>query len=204
MSSTAEILFDEAEHSYLVNGRRFPSVTQVLSLLEDLSGIDGNTLEYARERGHAVHVGMALLVRNELEWETLDDELYSYLRGGQRFLIESGVTVIASECRVADESLRLAGTLDLVAHYRNAESVFDFKATAAMPPSVGLQTAAYERLYRATYGGRERRRWCVRLKPNDYQLSEMKDPTDWSYFQSALNCHHWKEAHHGTGRTHAA
>jgi len=197
MSARPAILFDERAHRYSVNGVPYPSVTQVMQRhLEDFSGIDPATLEYARIRGQHVHAAMALLVREELDWDALDPTLRPYIEGGRRFLEESGVTVIASECRVASVRLRLAGTLDLVAHWRNAEAVMDFKACDVMPPSVGPQTAAYERLYCLCYGGAERRRYCVQLKPGDYRVTPCADKNDWNIFQSALNCHQWMQRHH--------
>lgn len=199
------IEFDEVAHAYSVNGQRYPSVTQVLALLEDFGGIDAATLAYARLRGQHVHAAMALLVRGELDWQSLDSELTAYINGGHRFLLEAGVTVIASECRVADTRLRLAGTLDLVGHWRDTECIFDFKGTCAtVPPSVGPQTAAYERLYQSRYGGASRRRFCVQLSPGNYRVTELKDKNDWSIFQSALNCHRWMDTHHAARRTRAA
>jgi hypothetical protein len=138
---------------------------------------------------------MALLVRNELDWESLDPELVPFIFGGKRFLDESGVTVIASETRVYCSRLRVAGTLDLAAHWRKSECIFDWKATAIVPRTVGPQTAAYENLYRSMYGGRTRRRYVVQLRANDYRVLPLSDPSDWNIFHSALNLHHWKHKH---------
>jgi hypothetical protein len=185
--------FDQAAHAYTLNGRRVPSVTQVLQPLEMLDGIPDGVLERARLRGQHVHEAMALLVRDELDWSSLDHELVPYIEGGKRFLDESGLTVIASELRVGCARIRCAGTLDLLAHWRKSETFIDFKATAVMPATVGPQTAAYERLYQSMFGGRSRRRYCVRLLPGDYKVHPLTDPADWSIFQSALNIHHWRQ-----------
>lgn len=189
------IEFDKDQHAYRVNGRAVPSVTQVLVPLDLLEGIPLATLEHARIRGQHVHEAMALLVRDALDWDSLDPQLRPYIEGGRRFLEESGITVIASEYRVACARLRCAGTLDLLGHWRKSEALIDFKATATLPPSVGPQTSAYDRLYTATYGGRSRRRYCVLLKPNDYKVYPLTDPADWSIFQSCLNLIHWKQRH---------
>jgi hypothetical protein len=187
--------FDAAAHVYTLNGERVPSVTEILSPLEDLSSIPANVLERARIRGQHVHQAMALLVRDELDWHSLDADLVPYIIGGRRFLEESGITVIASEMPVACPKLRVAGTLDLFGHWRDSDALLDFKATASMPASVGPQTAGYETLYRSQFGGRQRKRFCVQLKPNDYRIYPLTDSADYSIFTSALNIFHWRNKH---------
>lgn len=184
--------FDKSAHAYTLNGQSVPSVTQILEPLEMLDGIPVYVLEAARERGQFVHEAMALLVRDALDWSSLDVSLVPYIEGGKRFMDESGLVVIASEMRVACQRLRCAGTLDLFAQWRECECLIDFKATAAFPPTVGPQTAAYERLYQSMFGGRPRKRYCVQLKPGDYRVHPLTDPADWSVFQSCLNIYHWR------------
>ena len=186
--------FDEVAHAYALDGEPVPSVSQALRLLEDFEAIPPATLERARRRGQYVHEAVALLVREALDWESLDSELVPYLVGAQRFLAETDLTVIASEVRVASRKLRVAGTADLLSHWRKSEALFDFKATAAVPRSVGPQLAAYDALYRETFGGRARRRYCVQLKPNDYRVVPLTDPADMSIFVSCLNVWRYKHA----------
>lgn len=188
--------FDNSAHAYTINGNRVPSVTQVLQSLEMLDGIPHSVLERARIRGQHVHKAMALLVRGVLDWHSLDAELVPYIEGGKRFLDESGITVIASELPVGCARNRCAGTLDLLGEWRDSAALIDFKATATVPPTVGPQTAAYDRLYHGMFGGgRLRKRYCVQLMPNDYRVHPLTDPADWSVFQSALNIWHWRNKH---------
>jgi hypothetical protein len=187
-----QLLFDKSTHSYTLNGRAVPSVTQVLEPLEMFDGIPAHVLEAARERGQFVHEAMALLARDALDWSSLDLDIVPYVEGGKRFLEESGAIVIASEMRVACARIRCAGTFDLLAHLRDTECLIEFKATAALPRTVGPQTAAYDRLYQSMRGGRPRKRYCVQLKPGDYKVHPLTDPADWSVFQSCLNIHHWR------------
>lgn len=186
--------FDSAAHIYRLDGRVVPSVTQVLSPLENFERVPWDVLEAARVFGQHVHEAMALLVRDELDWGSLDPSLVPYILGGKRFLDESGITVIASEQRVSCKKLRVAGTLDLVGHWRNTEVLVDFKATAAMPRSVGAQTAAYDRLYTSQYGGKPRKRYGVQLKLNDYRVTPLTESTDWHTFVSCLNIWNYKNA----------
>lgn len=191
-SKSMRLEFDKSAHAYTVNGQAVPSVTQVLAPLEILDGIPQAVLERARVRGQHIHEAMALLVRDDLDWSSLDPDLMPYIEGGKRFLEESGAVVIASEMRVACPLIRCAGTLDLLAHWRDADSLIDFKATATVPATVGPQTAAYERLYQAMHSCRPKKRYCVQLKPGDYKVHPLTDPADWIVFQSCLNIYHWR------------
>jgi len=184
-----------ADHRYLLNGRELPAVTRVIDKLESFLGIPPDVLEAARLRGQAVHEACALLVREQLAIDSLDDELQPYLRGAQRFLAESGITVIASELQLGSAKLGWAGTLDLVGHWRGTECVLDWKATATIPPTVGPQTFAYERLYREIYRGNKRKRYCVQLKPDDYRVHLLSNPWDQTIFTSCLNLLTWRAQH---------
>jgi hypothetical protein len=187
--------FEKDRHEYRIDGIPVPSVTQVIKPLENFEGIPLDVLEAARVFGQHVHEACALLVRDLLDWSSLDSALVPYLIGAKRFLDESGITVIASEMRLACPRLRVAGSLDLIGVLSSSEAVLDFKVTAAVPYSVGPQTSAYERLYRNMFGGQPRKRYCVLLQPEDYRVTRLTDPADWNIFLSCLNLHHWKHTH---------
>jgi len=186
--------FDKGSHTYRVDGRRVPSVTQVLDPLLELDGIPRDVLEAARVFGQHVHEACHLMVRGELDWSRLDPALVPYIEGARRFIEESGIVIIASELAVtgAREGVMCAGTLDIAGVMREAEWIIDYKATSSIPRTVGPQTAAYERFYRMQRGGRPRRRACVQLRPGDYRLHVLNDPADWNVFLSALNLHQWR------------
>jgi hypothetical protein len=195
--SPSSIQFDPASHIYRLRGTKIPSVTQVLQPLESFVHVPADALEYARGRGIAVHAAMALLARDDLDWESIDSEFAPYVRAGSKFLTDSGVTVLGSELVVFSERLRCAGTVDLVVIWRAREALLDFKATAQIPPTVGPQTAGYELLYRELYGVKRRmQRYCVHLRPDDYRVIPLEDTRDESIFLSALNLFHWSEQHH--------
>ncbi len=183
--------FDPETHTYTLAGRRLVSVTQVLDRYMDFDGVPLAALEGARLRGQMVHEACNLLVRDELDWSSLDPLLEPYIRGAQRFLEESGIVVIASEERVYSETLGVAGTLDILGEMRRRRWLIDWKATAQFPITVGPQTAGYDRLRRDQRGGREHARACVLLKPNDYKLYVLDDRRDLNTFISAVNCYNY-------------
>jgi hypothetical protein len=189
--------FDKVSHTYRVDGRLVPSVTQVLDPLLELDGVPRDVLEAARIFGQHVHEACHLLVRGELDWSRLSPALVPYIEGARNFLRECGIVVIASELALSgcDAGVASAGTLDFagILPREDIESIFDWKSTSAVPRTVGPQTAAYERFYRAKRGGRQRKRFCVQLRDDrTYRLIPLTDPADWNIFLSALNLHHWR------------
>ena len=58
----SQIEFDEDKHLYYVGGKQIPSVTDILSPLHRSYGnINPSVLEYARQRGTAVHEALQML-----------------------------------------------------------------------------------------------------------------------------------------------
>jgi len=193
-----ELTFEASTHTYRLNGTVVPSVTQVIDdQLADWDGVPPDVLEAARVFGGHVHEACHLLVRDELDWASLDPALVPYVEAARRFLDESGLTVLNAELALASPKLKFAGTLDIRGMWRNAIAVLDWKSTSTLPRTVGPQTAAYDRLYAEQFGGRPAKRYCVQLNPalpNGYKVHLLDNPADWSMFQSALNCWRFKHA----------
>jgi hypothetical protein len=106
---------------------------------------------------------------------------------------ESGAVVIACEQPVAHASLKYAGTPDLVLSWRNRIVVPDIKATAVVPRTVGIQTAAYAHAWHSMHGNGMPQRYCIHLTRDQYRAHRRDDPSDWALFQSCLNIHRYKE-----------
>jgi hypothetical protein len=147
-------------------------------------------LEAARQFGSHVHAAIDLLNRDALDWGSLDAGLRPYVAGWQRFLDDSGCVVLASEQPVVHERLGYAGTPDSVLYWPNKKRpvIPDVKSTAALPRSVGAQTAAYAHAYQAMHGGPMPLRGCVHLLGDGkYAWHVRNDPADFSLFVSCLN-----------------
>lgn len=193
-----QLVLDHETHVYTLNGKRVPSVTQVLAPMNDYSMVPFDILEAARIFGQHVHEAVDLFNRGTLDLTWLDLPLVPFVSAWSKFLEESGAVVIASEMPVAHERLGYAGTPDLVLvrGKRRRFVVPDVKATAVIPPTVGLQTAAYAKAYASMHDVLEPERYCIHLRDDGtYRCDKRTDPSDWPYFQSALNCHLWKENH---------
>lgn len=195
------IELDEATHTYTVDGKVVPSVTQILDPLNDFDGVPPDILERARQFGTAVHKMVELWERNVLDVEDLDPALKPYLAQYQAAMQHTGWGVIASEARVAHPALGYAGTLDLVVRDRkDRPAVVDVKS-GQIPLTVGAQVAAYASAYTTMLGDSAKyRRYCLQITPNAFKVVELTEASDWSLFVSALNVHKFKEKHHGPAR----
>jgi hypothetical protein len=124
-----------------------------------------------------------------LDIDALDPALAPYVAAWSKFLADTSAKVIASEMRVAHTRLRYAGTLDTICLIRGARELVDIKSTAAIPRTVGPQTAAYAE---AIDEPRIRRRVVQLRKDGTYRSKPLTDPADWNLFLSALNIHNWR------------
>lgn len=182
----ARFEFDPAAHRYTLNGRVLPSVTQILSGLDDFSKVPARALERARDRGTRVHSACNLDVLGTLDENTVDDEVAPYLAQFRRFLRESGFQPTLTECRVYDDVLWYAGTLDLFGDLPGCIDVqIDIKS-GAIPRSVGPQTAAYAYGLYKRAGIMTRRRYVLHLRPNTYSLPRLDSTDDFGAFCQEL------------------
>lgn len=196
------IEFQHSDHTYKLNGRRVPSVTQVLDHLNDWSGIPAIDLECKRQLGTDVHLACHLLARGCLDWATLDAQVRPYVMAAQSFLDETPGVTLASEQVVGSALLGVAGTLDLLREIRGTPYFIDWKISELLPKSVGPQLAAYELLFDHTFrlgrGRRRCKRLCVRLGMGTYRVEVLDDyRRDWSTFASCLNVFKIREARYG-------
>lgn len=188
--------FDPVTHKYTVSGQRVPHVTGIIKPLEDYAGIPPSVLEYASERGRAVHLACELLDLDDLDESSLDPGIIGYVDAYRHFLAAAGPVWRGIERRVYSERWRYAGTLDRVGVLTKCkgapEAVLDIKCVAALSPVTGLQTAAYEEADRADRRHKERARYALQLRADGtYRLRRYAEPTDLSVFLAQLTIHGW-------------
>lgn len=200
------LIFNEETHTYTLDGRELPSVTQVLKLItaQAFAHVDPGVLARAAELGTAAHKMIELDCKGDLDEETLHEALIPSLQAWRSFLATSGFTIIANEQRVHSLRYAYAGTLDLFGMLNNRLCLIDAKRTASVPRSAGPQTAGYEIAFRETDLAKEYGvtpttpidRYALHLKAGGkWALVPFKNKNDSRVFLGALTCTQWlKEA----------
>lgn len=188
--------FDPIKHEYRWNGARVPSVTQILHPLSDFSMVNPVVLDASRDLGVAVHAMIDLDVRRDLDEDSLDGPLPSFLCQWRAFLSDTGFKPLRSELKLYSSRYGFAGTLDLFGELDGHQTLIDTKS-GAVPKTARPQTAGYKQLLEeAGIGaGRPIRRRALDLKADSWRLlPEYKDPNDLRVFLAALTLHNFKAA----------
>jgi hypothetical protein len=187
------IQFDEATHTYTVEGVKYPSVTEIL---KEMGLID--TSWFTPEgcvRGQYVHQIIEWSINEELDTYSVDPLLTGYLEAWERFTADTGWWPILTEHRMASEVYHFAGTADQIGLFSNNQrAIIDIKS-GAVSPCTPLQLSGYEILY-----GQPCKRFALQLHDNGtYKLTEYKDRGDRSTFLAAVALWHWKANNLGRG-----
>lgn len=189
------LVFDEAKHEYRLDGRRLPSVTQLLSPLVDCSMVPQETLKRAQALGTAVHRMTELHDNDDLDEDSLSDELRPYLTAWMRFRTECQFEPVTIEQRMFHPIYRYAGTSDRTGVIKGRLAVIDLKKMMVLGPHIGPQLAAYEKLHQAE-GLKVLDRFALGLRfDGTYRLQPFTDPLDWQCFLAHLTIYNWKTKH---------
>ena len=193
---TDDVRFDEASHTYTVNGVRYTAVSDPLAMLHDFSRVPRDVLERKRQIGRATHKCIELDEAGELDADTIDPAVAPYFESWHRFKAAKPLRVIASERIVYSHKHRVAGRLDLNAEFFDTPDVYwqiDAKCVDQMNPVTALQTACYLELWNERETPRLTRRAGLQLQPDGSmaRLYPYKDRADFHYFCNALNCYRW-------------
>lgn len=193
-----DIGFEPSTHTYTLDGVVVPSVTQVLSLLEDWSHVNPEVLEAARVFGDHVHSAVHLWNTGELDWGSLDPPLVKTTEQWAQFIEDNDITIIASEVIVAHPLLKYAGRKDTLVEWDRRRCLIDVKS-GLLPRTVGPQTDAYKEAHHAMHKPcvQIARRHCVQINPewDRAKVTRLNSPSDFSIFVSALNCWRFKNGH---------
>jgi len=181
--------FDSETHTYTINDKSVPSVTQILK------GVFGEEVWYNNwyaERGTAIHQAIHYLVQGVLNYDTLDERIVGYVQAFLKFLNETGFTVLDSEIRMYSDLYQFAGTADLILADKNGDlTLADIKSS--IEPKVDLQLAGYSILYDKKL---PLKRYCaVGLKEDgNYNMRWVKDiAVAKRVFMACLTVYNWKK-----------
>ncbi len=198
------LIFDEAGHTYRLDGHRVLGVTEALKPISaaDYFGVDPEVMDRKARIGTAVHKVIELDCQNDLDVDDLDDLLLPYYRAWRSFLVASGFRVVLSESKVASRRHGYAGQLDLFGELLQLPATVDAKCVTAIMSSTGPQTMAYTDALRECRpdllpAGMPCRRYALQLRPlmpdgrpatTPWMLHQFTDDAaDRRLFQSSLN-----------------
>lgn len=138
------IEFTPETHTYTVDGKVMPSVSDIIAPLSDFSDISPATLEYAAARGIAVHSACEQLDYGiDLEnIEELDPETAPYVGAYINWKRDFQIEVLHSEYMVHDSKYEFCGTVDRICRlYGRPDDpwIVDIKTTATYNYSNALK-----------------------------------------------------------------
>lgn len=182
------LIFEQASHTYRVNGRLVPHITEVIP--SNYDHINPAVLEKARQRGHVAHKLTELYDLHRLDWSKVDEDVLPRLQAWIKARIEYEI-----EFEDQDIERRLYHPLDGYAgtsdrprawikppNQKRQLVTIELKTIAKMDDNVQMQVASQVRAenYRArTLGIPEVEGGCAfQLKANGdfkfYPYSELK------------------------------
>jgi hypothetical protein len=136
--------FDEATHTYRIDGEPVPSVTQVLG--DILPGYQAS--EWHMQRGTAMHACAAMIAQGvQFDYDPQLDGRVTALRA---FFRAVPLMVQDVEQRLYSPTWRYAGTCDLVGELNGKRVVLDWKST--LTGAAKYQVAAYGQILGVNYG----------------------------------------------------
>lgn len=149
----SKVQFDEATHTYTLDGVELPSVTQIIRYLavDKANNADPNMALIARERGSAVHEATVVY---DYSGEIPDDfpaEYAPYLEAYVQFVRDYKPKWILTEHAMGSNVMGMgyAGTLDRFGLIDGEFSLLDIKTSYKVDiPSLSAQLAAYSKLLR--------------------------------------------------------
>lgn len=144
--------FDESTHTYYIDGKPVPSVTQLVAPMgKDLNDLEDDyylelAVEAAAERGTVLHAYIAhRLTGGEAEDFEMPSEYQSYADSVELFLSEHDVKPWIIETPLYGDGY--AGTPDLVCEMDGQAAIVDYKFVSQITKSkVGAQLGGYKEL----------------------------------------------------------
>lgn len=180
-----EIEFDEASHTYKLNGVKIPCVSDIMEPLKNAhySGISEVTLKKAAERGTILHNAIENWIKFGIE--DVPQEYEGYFKCFLGFMKEKNPKILGSEVRMYHKLLKYSGTADLIADINGEITLIDYKSTSVISDmNCSVQLEAYAQAL-ASHGIRIARKGILPLrKDGKSQIVEYpaKDARSWNVF----------------------
>lgn len=189
-----EIVYNDDEHRYWIDGKEALSVTQLLKLNGIAPDLGSFYTEESRKRGTAVHLAAELISKGVQDLEDYEDSpYYLWIKGFCQFREDYSLKPLAIEKMVGNATWLVAGRFDLAGMVKGIETLIDLKTGSKMRHH-GVQLAGYNLL---DGGNRVRPRAVLQVsnKPSKgryYNVSYFNDASDYDCFAGAAALTSWK------------
>ena len=145
----SRVQFDEATHTYTLDGVELPSVTHIIRYLavDKATNADPNMALIARERGSAVHEATVMYDYSGEIPDGFPAEYAPYLEAYVQFVRDYKPGWELIEHQMGNATLGFAGTLDRFGVIDDKWCILDIKTSYKVDiPSLSAQLAAYHDL----------------------------------------------------------
>ena len=189
--------FDEASHTYRLDGAIVPSVTSVLEPVRLETGGSQEVREYKRQIGKALDLCIELHHRQDLDFGTVSEEVLPFFEAWLAFLRDTGFRPLLLQPVVYSRKLRFAGKPDIfgtrVPDSANPDELIDTKCTFAMDQATAIQTAGYSIAALESLGIRVKTRAGLQLlRDGTYRYHPFNNSGDENVFRACLAINSWR------------
>lgn len=183
--------FDEATHTYYVEGKKVPGVSDILKTVgisKDFAGVD----PFYRERGIASHKAIEYLLAGVLDESSLDPVCVPYVDGFKKWReLNQGTSL--SEVRLYSPTHNYAGTLDLVVF---GQGVYDYKCSKDPDIAYEIQGLFYEWLVFENFDVKLPFSVIKLPGTGDYDMLPSTVSGQWTLLDSVMNLYRWRKRKH--------
>lgn len=200
------ITFNAEDHTYTLDGKPVPGVSEILEPMYDFRFVDPAALERSRDFGKKVHKTVELFEAGDLKRDTLHVTLNNHLTQWERFKEDFLFLPIAHEILVASRKYSYCGTFDchgllLPQNPGDVEEhlLLDVKTgeeyDAHKLQTAGYKTAAVEQGILPV----STKRASLYLYEDGYDVRWHNNKLDEVAFLSLATIKYWRK-HHGKGK----
>jgi len=179
-----QINFTQSTHTYWVEREgikeKVPSVSTIIGNILELDKQYKNMDPFYANRGTAVHRAIELYIVDNLDEESLDDEVIPFFNAYKKFSKLTKFNPLSSEQQVFSEELWVAGTLDLIGEIQKKKVLIDIK-TGQKQKWHQIQTAGYALLADCP----DINRYCLYItKKETFKLEPHTNDIDFDVFKA--------------------
>ena len=196
--------FDAERHQYRVDGKRVPSVTQIVKPLgDDMDEVDGymeRALDVAAERGVTLHAYLAWrLDGGDADAFEIPTEYEPFAASVEDFISDHEIIPLAVETPMP--ATDFAGTPDLVCEFDGETAILDYKFVSQLAKSkVAAQLYGYKVLCEAN-GIFPEKLYAVQFRADgEYRVYPVGLASSAAYWKCCKDLWDFKSARHPRGR----